>query len=359
MINEIGSDYWLTDKDYQNALLCEPIVSLPYSFKKVVLTSLCRTGIELFLDKIDKSNGVAFVPEFTCHSVVRPFANHGYDVHGYKLKSDLSIDVEYLGGLVSKYEPDVIIIHSYFGFNTIPKNIREVISDTVIIEDLTQRLFSSFPLTEADSYVGSIRKWMPIPDGGFYAGDTNIDEPVVEDSSFTKHELDAFLCKGKYMIGENIEKNVFREAFASARQMLKKGYHPYTMSKLSRQLYNSFDLKHWKSIRQKNARYLVEHLNEFDFLDLPLSNVDEQTVPFMIPVFVKERRKEFQSFLAKNDIYATIIWTCPEELQNELTDVGRYIYDHILCFHCDQRYNLEDMERIYNVIKLFNDNLYE
>ena len=79
----------------------------------------------------------------------------------------------------------------------------------------------------------------------------------------------------------------------------------------------------------------------------------------MIPVFVKERRKEFQSFLAKNDIYATIIWTCPEELQNKLTDVGRYIYDHILCIHCDQRYNLEDMERIYNVIKLFNDNLYE
>jgi hypothetical protein len=71
----------------------------------------------------------------------------------------------------------------------------------------------------------------------------------------------------------------------------------------------------------------------------------------MFPVFVDEGRKELQQFLVKNKIYPTIIWACPDDLLEKVDSTAKYIYDHILCFHCDQRYDLDDMERIGSVIK--------
>lgn len=359
MRKEIGSDYWITDQEYQSALLSAPKVDLPYVFRNVVFTNLCRTGIELFLEELSISKGIALVPEFTCHSVVDAFVNHGYEVHGYKLNTNLSINIDSFKDVVTESNPDVVIMHSYFGFNTIPERIREIIPKVILIEDLTQRFFSSFPLTEADCYVGSIRKWMPIPDGGFYGGYREIKKPDKEDVVFSKIELEALLCKGKYMSGEKIEKKTFRDAFTNAKRSINKLNHHYTMSKLSQQIYNSIDINQWKTTRQENCRFLVEHLKEFSFLKIPLDNIDDQTVPFLLPVFVRERRQEFQAFLAKNDIYATIIWTCPEILEKELSTNGKFIYSHILCFHCDQRYGLDDMKRVYNVIKDYNHYVYE
>lgn len=360
MRNEIGSNYWLTEKEYQSALLSQPKVDLPYKLKNMVLTNLCRTGIELLLNELDINNGIALVPEFTCHSVAAPFAHHGYMVRGYKLQSNLSIDIEYLKEIVKDTNPDIIIMHSYFGFNTIPENIRDIIPETtIIIEDLTQRFLSSFPLIKANCYVGSIRKWMPIPDGGFYGGNIIISTPNIEDEIFPKLELNALLSKGKYMCGEKLEKKSFRDAFADAKKLLTKQNQFYTMSKISRQIFSTIDLECWKSVIQNNGRFLLEHLKEFEFLNLPFYEIDETTVPFLIPVFVQENRKEFQLFLANNDIYATIIWTCPQILQDKLSNVGKYIYNHILCFHCDYRYNLEDMNRIYDVVKNYYNLYYE
>ena len=68
--------------------------------------------------------------------------------------------------------------------------------------------------------------------------------------------------------------------------------------------------------------------------------------PFYFPILVKEGRSELQQFLAKNDIYATIIWKCPQIYEGKIDVSAQYIYDHILCLHVDQRYNLDDMNLI-------------
>ena len=60
-----------------------------------------------------------------------------------------------------------------------------------------------------------------------------------------------------------------------------------------------------------------------------------------------------QQFLAQHHIYATVIWACPKEFENKINDEARYIYDHILCFHIDQRYNTEDMEYIVEVLRKY------
>ena len=65
----------------------------------------------------------------------------------------------------------------------------------------------------------------------------------------------------------------------------------------------------------------------------------------------KGGRKELQQYLASKDIYATVIWGCPEEYKETIDEDSKYVYDHILCFHVDQRYDETDMNRILNVLK--------
>ena len=351
MRSEIGSDYWLTNSDYELAINCKDVLDFPYDFPNVSLTNLCRTGIELLLYRLDIQNGIVIVPEFTCHSVIEPFLHHGFKVESYAINRDLSINEELFISQVQQVRPNIVIVHSYFGFNTIIKCLRAFLPpSTILIEDITQRFLSSFQLIDADYYVGSIRKWFPIPDGGFYSGKTEIQTLKYEDGFFIDLELKALLSKGQYMQGEIRDKSTFRKSFSLAREVLDKGERLFAMSKLSKQIYNSIDISNWKSKRQDNGRFLIDKLKAFDFFDLIFDQIDLESVPFLIPVLVRDKRKDFQTFLARNDIYATVIWTCPELIKDQLTPVGQYIYDHILCFHCDQRYDLDDMQRIIDVI---------
>ena len=356
MRTEIGSDYWLTMEEYEKALASPPIVEVPVALSDVTFTNLCRTGIELFLEKLNVANGRVLVPEFTCHSVIEPFVHHGFDVFCYAIKDNLDIDVERFTDTVKQIGPHIIVLHSYFGFNTIKANVKELVPDAIIIEDLTQRLLSSFPLIEADAYVGSLRKWFPVPDGGFYSGKLRIEWAENRfDDDYISLELKALLAKGRYITGESDQKEGFRKDFAIARNMLDEGQRIYSMSSISKKICNSVDIATLRSARQVNGRYLVEKLKEFSFLQVPLDDVDDETVPFLIPVFVKEHRKNFQTYLAINNIYATVIWTCPDIIENQISKTGRYVYDHILCFHCDHRYGLDDIQRIYEVIKAYNN----
>lgn len=351
---EIGSDYWLSKGDYDNALSSRSVVDLPVSFSSVTLTNLCRTGIELFLDKLNVVRRIVLLPEFTCHSVVDPFIHHGYDVHCYKLNLDFSIDYSAFISQIESIKPAIILLHSYFGFDTIPSDVKSISPNSIIIEDLTQRFMSSFPLIDADCYVGSIRKWMPVPDGGFYYGSEELDLSENEDKEFVDLELKALLCKGEYIEGEIDDKMLFRNMFSAARKLMDEDGRYYSMSAISKQIYNSIDFEAVKTIRQANGRYLVKELSNFDFLEIPMNEISNDTIPFLIPVYVKEDRSNFQKYLASKDVYATVIWSCPNEILDQLSVTGRYIYDNILCFHCDQRYGLDDMERIIDVIKGYN-----
>ena len=40
MRSEIGSDYWLTNSDYELAINCKDVLDFPYDFPNVSLTNL-------------------------------------------------------------------------------------------------------------------------------------------------------------------------------------------------------------------------------------------------------------------------------------------------------------------------------
>ena len=74
----------------------------------------------------------------------------------------------------------------------------------------------------------------------------------------------------------------------------------------------------------------------------------ENVVPLYFPILCMNR-KEIQSTLVQNSIYAPIVWPKDEKCPKISID-SDYIYDHILCNPIDQRYSIDDMERIADVL---------
>lgn len=350
---EIGSNFWITQEKY-DALPEKYDCSDPALWDATYL-SICRIAIKEILKYVVAPRTKRVVlPAFTCHSVLKPFLENGYEVCPYNVNPDLTIDWDGFTKRVNEIKPDVILMHSYFGFNTLEGGATIVTelkqNGIVIIEDLTQCLYSSFKSIEADYQVGSLRKWMPLPDGAILKG-IKIEQPIDEDKELLAAKMKAMTDKGAYLTKGVGEKLLFRKEYAEAEQLLDERKTVFRMADVSKLIFNSIDLDEMCSVRRENYKRLALRLKEFSAIEMLYPELPEDVVPFMMPVFVKNGRRELQQFMAAHDIYPTVIWACPKEIENKIDDVARRVYDSILCFHCDQRYTYAEMERIGNTIE--------
>lgn len=358
---EIGSNFWISKEQFETIdnNKCDNINRWNASY-----LSTCRSAIGEVLKRLkDSKTKKALLPAFTCHSVLLPFIENGYEVFPYSIKEDLTVDWEKFMTSVEEIHPDVVLLHSYFGFNTISggenviKQLRK--QGVSIIEDLTQRLYSTFEGIGADYQVGSLRKWMPIPDGAVLMG-LNMEQPTNEDKELSDAKMKAMFHKGEYLMKGKGDKQQFRTEYAEAEHILDSRTVTYCMSDASRRIINSTDLDEMADLRRDNYKRLALRLKEFAAIEMICPELPDDVVPFMMPVLVKNGRKELQQFMASHDIYPTVIWACPNEFKDKIDSTARMIYDNILCFHIDQRYTYAEMERIGNILeKYYKNNYYE
>ena len=159
---------------------------------------------------------------------------------------------------MKKYNPSVVLLHSFFGFNTLGNaadTIREIKEQGVtIIEDYTQRLFSTFPSINANYEVGSIRKWYPIPDGAFLRGDIVVN-PDKEDGELAEKKIKGFLDKGKYVEDGSVEKEVFMKELNDAENLLDSRSETYLISKISKKIISASNKD--SLIKKRRANYIA------------------------------------------------------------------------------------------------------
>lgn len=71
------------------------------------------------------------------------------------------------------------------------------------MEDVTQSYYLEDIGAEADYIVGSLRKWYPIPDGGFVAAEETIfREGMTSEKEFTEKRIELLTEKWNYLYGE-------------------------------------------------------------------------------------------------------------------------------------------------------------
>lgn len=353
-IKEIGSYLWLSENEYKlTGLENDHYNNVDFGG---TLLSTCRSAIKEVLSFIQTDNKIALVPSFTCHSVIKPFVDQGYKLEPYPIQPNLMIDPIEFRCCLKKYDPSVVLLHSYFGFNTLG-DVADIIKEikehgVTIIEDYTQRLFSSFPSVNANYEVGSIRKWYPIPDGAFLRGDIVVN-PEKEDDELAEKKIKGFLDKGKYVEDGSVEKEIFMKELNDAESLLDSRSETYSICKLSRKIISASNKDSLIKKRRANYIALLDHIKSNDTFMVLFNEIGDSVVPFMFPLLVKKNRKEFQSYLAAHSVYATIIWGCPEQLKDKIDEKAKQVYDEILCIPVDQIYDNDDMQRVVFTINKY------
>ncbi|MDK0977610.1 DegT/DnrJ/EryC1/StrS family aminotransferase [Clostridium perfringens] len=360
MKREIGSFFWeyKIDNTEDNLSFFENLG------KDKVFLSSGRDALKKLIKEIGK-NKTILLPGFTCSSVIIPFINNGYKVHFYDLKNNLEVDVELFLRKIKEVSPDIILIHSYFGFDTV-KNIRSLLKDIrknniIVVEDITQRIYSKFDFVQSDYIVSSLRKWFAIPDGGVLIKRLN-DLKLKEDKKINNKLCDLSLkmydIKKQYIKNGNlILKEKYYQIFKETKFEFEIWHEIYSMSSKSIEIYNSVNLDTIKYKRYKNYKYLLENLSDLEGIEIIFKSIEENIVPLYFPIFVKNGiRDVIQKKMAEKNIYCPIIWPISKFVFSKINYTTINIYNEILCIPCDQRYNLDEIKFVADNLKIAINN---
>ena len=355
MLSEIGSNFWISPEE----ILGEPNISTPEQFGCIgsdyvwmsTGRSATRMVLKTILERQPTLKKVALIPAFTCHTVIEPFIELGFEVHTLPMSLNLETSTSDFTRALTESGATVLLVHRFYGFDTLP-GFNQVIQKqgVIVIEDCTQCLYSTFEKSEADYYVGSIRKWCGVPDGGFAVcreGQFN-DKPKCSDMALENAKREACEMKYAYMFNGVDCKPASKQRYREAEHILDTQSSFHAIGKLSALIQTNLDRNRLRNKRRENYSILANGLRNHSDIRLVFKELPEDVIPLYLPVFVRNR-DIVQSLLADNAVYAPVVWPkaecCPV-----VDDNAEELYSHLLCLPIDQRYELDDMQRIVNVI---------
>lgn len=353
IVNEIGSEFWLDAIPNQSAKTI-PQWLTRYGMT-VSLTMSGRGAITLLLSQVTPKYKTVLLPAYICESVIQPFIEKEFKCYFYDVNIDLSPNIE----SICLYKDIGIFLHmGYFGFPS-NSNLNEVVNhfkdqNTIIVEDITHTLFSKNKRFEAnDYYIGSIRKWFGTPSGGFVASNQKMKNAIEKNEEFINLRTKALLNKGKYMqTGNQRLKELSLKQFSEAEELLNKDVAPYSIDRLSLKLLNDLDVTKLNEKRRKNFETISEGLRNINYLKPIYKKLNKNVCPTFFPILINENRNSIRKLLIDEKIYSPIHWSIPKQIKElGLSKRTSKIYDTILSIPCDQRYGINEMERVISILK--------
>ena len=319
--------------------------------------SLCREALFDIAMSLSNSPKEVLIPAYTCQTVITPFVEAGWRCNYYGINKNLRIDTCQLIKTVESCKPSLLIVHPYYGMELSEPEVETLqhISDigVKIILDLTQCIFSPKAYPFVTYTLGSYRKWFPIPDGGFLMKSKetkDILQPSIENVTFTEREVAAMYLRGQYFgNGEQRTKEISIRFSKEADHIAESNITPHSISKIAYNILISQDIDQNKKERFSNCKYLFTHIKENKKISKVYQTFEEVTTPPLYFIIYVDDRSALQRLLARDAIYAPVIWPVEDE-RVLINDEVRYIYNHLLAIPCDQRYDTNDMKRVIDII---------
>lgn len=355
-MREIGSDFW-ADITTEKQAFQMPGINMKISSDYFVSG---RSAIRALARGLNVNKKI-LLPAYTCETVIIPFEKERWEIMYYSIDTHFKIDGRDLLQKIDEFAPSAILVQNYFGFHTLADfdYIRDICikKGVLVVEDLTQCLLSEFDKTKADYYVSSLRKFFAIPEGGILATSRkNLFYKMNAETNIYSLAMEAFELKNKYInFAADVSKECFFNKYTEWKNKLSSYDEIYQMGQQSKELLETIDLKIIKKKRKKNFEFLLEGLSNVKWLKICFDTPTDDEIPLYFPIYVKEssKRKEVQKYMAEQNIYCPIVW--PRYMNLEMIDKSSdYIYEHILCIPCDQRYGKEDMKKITETFLNFN-----
>lgn len=359
MQKEIGSNFWIRPDEINDVSSQMDLEKIGIHGNDTVLLSTGRSAELLILETIEERNEnlrkVALIPPFTCETVLRPFVQKGYEIHTYQIDENLITRPKLLKHDIEKFCPKIVLFHRYFGFDTFAECV-EVVQEArrkgiIFIEDRTQNLYSTHTCIDVDYTIGSLRKWLGIPDGAFavcHNGNFN-EKPTEYNIALQETKVEAALEKYRYMEMDEGCKEIFLQKYREAENILAKAEKKYSMSPISSTMQHALDVQSMKIKRRENYRFIYEALCGLKDVRNITPELGKADVPLYYVMWVNDR-SALQTWLREHDIYAPVVWP-KSDIEVDICEEAEEIYRHVLCLPVDQRYDLDDMERMAECIK--------
>ena len=286
-----------------------------------------------------------WLPSYLCSAIVDAFAYAGTRIDFFPIGQDLQISSD--AWIAGVQNTDIVVFIDYFGFNAWQRFgtlARE--RGAVVVEDACQAVLNSHFCKQAQYVVGSPRKFLGVPDGGVLLAQDGANLPA---SPLLPLRLQWWLyaLRASQLRAEFDRYGGYREWFALFRKTEPQcPIEPMGMSELSSLLMDqAFDYEEIVSKRRCNFKRLATALPEFAIF----SEVPDEVVPLGFPVRVHERDRIVQGLYA-HEIYSPIHWQI-RNIVPEKYNASHHLAGEIMTLPCDQRYSLEDMERLIRAFK--------
>jgi dTDP-4-amino-4,6-dideoxygalactose transaminase len=319
-----------------------------------------RDSLSLLSKLIYKKSCIILLPAYCCDSMVQPFLINGWAVEYYPINEDLSIDIDSLTELCIKLNPDIVLVINYFGLvdtNSSINLIKSLFIDINVIEDITHVVFDiqSVYNKKVDYYVGSLRKWLGIPDGSIIISNT-LQMPALryKKNYFVESRKKSLQLKAQYLLNFNIQlKSTYLDLFKNADLSLNNGKIPHSISNYSKKILFKLNVSELISIRTKNVIYLYELLVNLSGIKILYNN--NVFAPFYLPILVN-KRDEVQRKLSDCGIYAPILWPLNQKAR-DVSPNAIFFENNLLAIPIDHRYDTLHMDYIFNTLKkIINEN---
>ena len=318
-IKSIGGYFELADKD----CVC---ASMPVDG---IALNTCRNALEYIILQLFEAKRI-FIPYYTCEAVIEPLKRLPVEYVFYHINEHLEIAEE----LVLQ-EGDYLIANNYFGIkDAYIANLAEKYGKRLIIDN-AQALFA--PILPKMKAAYSTRKFVGVADGGFAVG-------VTAEASL-KREIDN--SKGRdshlYIRKEKGAEAGFKDYQTNECKLNNqpiKRISPQTVTILSQIDYESIIEK-----RRQNYQSLNKALGDKNLLQLP--SMDSFVCPMVYPYMTKD--ETLRGRLIKNKIFVARYWPNVLEWCKE-TDIEYKLATKIIPLPIDQRYGINDMNRIIEIV---------
>lgn len=296
-----------------------------------VLLNTGRNALEYILRSIGEVKRI-YLPYYTCEVVLEPLKKLNIPYAYYHINTGFEIADE-----LNPQEGEYIIANNYYGIkDAYIENLAAQFGDQLIV-DCAQAFFAK-PLPGIKAFY-SMRKYVGVADGGVaYLGDMPNDLVEVEEMENTD-EHDSHLFKRKQFGAE--------AGFADYQANEKKlDNQPIRLMSLqTKWLLDHIDYEKVVVLRRENFRYLHEALGKRNALSLP--NIDSFACPMVYP-FMNDAKITLRKELIDNKVFVARYWPNVEEIEGFEAEYN--IAMEAIPIPCDQRYGIEEMNRIINLI---------
>lgn len=293
-----------------------------------------------------------WMPEYFCYDVIASLKEAGLELRFYADYPGYKDDSKTLEAIQKNgyFKPrDAILRVNYFGLRSYRSTER--LSVAAIIEDHTHDLIGGWAInSHADWCIASLRKTLPIPEGGMLWSPVGLKLPEAPVPSQKNEEIatirwEAMKQKAKYLDGENIEKAIFRAGFVDT-----EGYFEHapvcSLDKRTQDYIKSLDIREWYNKKRANWELLCDIKKE-GVRVLGIENIG--CYPFSLVLLFNsfDERDRVRKELIEHQIYPAILWNVPSPTEGEIFQISR----GMLSIHCDGRYNAEDIQQMKIIIE--------